>query len=199
MRICVIGDELVAGVGDPRGLGWVGRAVARTDFLDPPTVVTLAMPGENTGELATRWEAEVTPRIDATTTTRLIIAIGTADTAAGISIPRARLSVANIVDRAATLKLTPLVVGPPPLAGADRSHLEALSRACQEVCERRHVIYVDTIHPLHAHDQWLEDMAASQARTESGAVLPGQAGYALLAWLVLHQGWYQWLGAEPRE
>ena len=29
-RICVIGDELVAGTGDPKALGWVGRVAART-------------------------------------------------------------------------------------------------------------------------------------------------------------------------
>ena len=25
-------------------------------------------------------------------------------------------------------------------------------------------------------------------------VLPGQAGYGLMAWLVLHTGWHGWLG-----
>jgi hypothetical protein len=24
--------------------------------------------------------------------------------------------------------------------------------------------------------------------------MPGQAGYGLMAWLVLHTGWHQWLG-----
>ena len=28
---------------------------------------------------------------------------------------------------------------------------------------------------------------------------PGQAGYGLMAWLVLHRGWYDWLDLpEPR-
>jgi hypothetical protein len=27
-------------------------------------------------------------------------------------------------------------------------------------------------------------------------VHPGQAGYGLLAWLVLHNGWADWLGVE---
>ncbi|MGO3760822.1 MAG: GDSL-type esterase/lipase family protein, partial [Glutamicibacter arilaitensis] len=30
IRITAIGDELLAGHGDPRGLGWFGRVMART-------------------------------------------------------------------------------------------------------------------------------------------------------------------------
>ena len=30
MRIHFLGDELVAGYGDPRALGWTGRVMART-------------------------------------------------------------------------------------------------------------------------------------------------------------------------
>ena len=29
--------------------------------------------------------------------------------------------------------------------------------------------------------------------------LPGQAGYALMAWIVQHQGWYEWTGATPTD
>ena len=28
---------------------------------------------------------------------------------------------------------------------------------------------------------------------------PGQAGYGLMAWLVLHRGWFQWLGIDAPE
>ncbi len=197
MRLCVIGDDLVAGVGDPRGLGWIGRVLARSEFPEPPAVLALAVPGETTAQLAARWEREVAPRA-VLGETRLIVGVGAADVPAGVSTPRTRLDLANIVDRAATLKLPCLVVGPPPLAGADRRALEAVARACAEVCERRHVPFVDTLRPLAAHDQWAEDMAASPARTPHGLTLPGQAGYALMAWLVLHEGWYQWTGADPR-
>ncbi|WP_043535424.1 GDSL-type esterase/lipase family protein [Actinomyces polynesiensis] len=199
MRICIVGDELVAGVGDPRGLGWVGRAVARTVFPTPPVVMPLAVPGETTGGLAARWEPEVTARLVPGGDDRLVVCVGSADVPAGISTPRARLNLANIVDRATNLKFPCMVVGPPPLAGADRQHLHRLSQACAEVCERRRLPFIDTLTPLQAHDQWTEDMTASGARTVDGAVLPGQAGYALIAWLVLHQGWHDWLGTVPRD
>ena len=91
------------------------------------------------------------------------------------------------------------MVGPPPLAGSDSSSVAQLSRSMSEVCQRRGLPYVDTYTPLVAHDQWFEDMAASRARTDSGLTLPGQSGYALMAWLVLHSGWYEWTGATPRE
>lgn len=199
MRICVIGDELVAGAGDPRALGWVGRVVARTCFATPPVVMTLAVPGETTARLSARWEEEVVRRLGTEGQRGLVVGVGGADTHSGLSTARSRLAVANIADRAAALGLPLLVVGPPPLAGADRSSLMELSHACAQVCERRHIPFVDTFTPLQAHDQWFEDMASSTARSACGLTLPGQSGYALLAWLTLHQGWYAWTGAEPRD
>jgi hypothetical protein len=38
------------------------------------------------------------------------------------------------------------------------------------------------------HEQWRSDLGASH-----DGVHPGQAGYGLIAWLVLHGGWDQWL------
>ncbi|WP_022868145.1 GDSL-type esterase/lipase family protein [Schaalia vaccimaxillae] len=198
MRICVIGDELVAGTGDPRGLGWVGRVVARSQFDSPPDIISLSVPGETTRAMAARWESEVMLRLSEGGPRGLVIGVGTADVTAGISPPRSRLNLANITDRAAALGVPCFVVGPAPLAGVDQASLKALSKSCAEVCTRRGLPYVDTFTPLVAHDQWFEDMAASRARAANDATLPGQSGYALLAWLVLHQGWYEWTGAQPR-
>ncbi|QWW20326.1 lysophospholipase [Schaalia sp. 19OD2882] len=199
MRICVIGDELVAGAGDPRALGWVGRVLARSTFAEAPTVMTLAVPGETTAQLSTRWEEEALRRLGTTGTRALVVGVGCADANSGLSTARSRLAVANIADRAAALGIPSFVVGPPPLAGADQAHLEELSHACAQVCERRQIPFVDTFTPLVAHDQWFEDMASSPARTPTGMTLPGQSGYALMAWLTLHQGWYEWTGADVRE
>ena len=46
----------------------------------------------------------------------------------------------------------------------------------------------DSFTPLAGHDQWRTDLAASRV-----AHHPGQAGYGLIAWLVLHHGWGPWL------
>lgn len=189
-RICVIGDELVAGTGDPKALGWVGRVVARTPLEPPPVVMTLAVPEETTTALAGRWEAETMLRLadrrDADA--RLVIGLGSADLAAGVSLARSRLNLANILDVADGKGLTTFVVGPPPSNRTDPERQAELSAAFADVAQRRRVPYVETFAPLARHEQWLADLAAGDGHT------PGQAGYGLMAWLVLHTGWQRWLG-----
>ena len=85
-------------------------------------------------------------------------------------------------------RIPAFVVGPPPGGTADAAQLADLSAAFADVATRRRVPFVDTYTPLAAHDQWLGDLAAGDG------VLPGQAGYGLMAWLVLHTGWHAWLG-----
>src|SRR5690606_29873064 len=99
-RICVVGDELVAGAGDPRALGWVGRVAARTTPEPPPLVMTLAVPGETTSALAARWEAETRPRFSTDDDRRLVVGLGRGDLTAGTSSARSRLNLANVLDAA---------------------------------------------------------------------------------------------------
>lgn len=188
LRICVVGDELVAGVGDPKGLGWVGRVVARTRPEAPPQVLTLAVPGETTTQLATRWEEEVTRRMSPDADNRIVVALGRHDVAAGTSLARSRLNLANLLDVAAAQHIPTFVVGPPPGRPEDGDRIAELSGAFADVAGRRRVPYVETYAPLAAHEQWLADMASGDGE------LPGQAGYGLIAWLVLHTGWHRWLG-----
>ncbi|MDO5048757.1 MAG: GDSL-type esterase/lipase family protein [Actinomycetaceae bacterium] len=192
MRLCVVGDELVAGTADPRALGWLGRVLARTDMPANSHVFPLAIPGESTAGLAERWERECFPRFKDGADNRLVIGIGKADVEAGLSTARTRLNLANIVDVAAQLDIKVMVVGPPPLPTSDTKQLQQVSQACKEVCERRSIPFIDTYNPLATHDQWHDDLAMSPVG------LPNQAGYGLLAWIVLHRGWFEWLGVDPR-
>lgn len=192
IRICVVGDELVAGAGDPRALGWTGRVAARTQ---PPagrlTVFSLGVPDEGTGALQERLEDETSRRFGAGADNRLVIGLGTADLAAGTSMARSRLALANVLDDAASRSVGCFVVGPPP--GSDSALNERvgeLAVAFADVCDRRSVPFVDCYAPLVTHDQWYADLA------DDG--LPGQSGYGLLAWLVLHGGWHAWLGLPQR-
>lgn len=191
-RVAVVGDELVAGVGDPRGMGWVGRVVGRTRTPEEIEVYTLAVPGETSTQLSARWETECNRRFGGDDD-RLVVALGSADLDHGVSLARSRLNLANVLDDAANRRLAAFVVGPPPRAGVDEAALGELSRAFADVCRRRRVPYAETFEPLRAHEQWLADLAAGDGRH------PGQAGYGLLAWLVLHNGWYAWIGAEDPE
>ncbi|MDR1152902.1 MAG: GDSL-type esterase/lipase family protein, partial [Bifidobacteriaceae bacterium] len=183
---------LVAGVGDPRGQGWVGRVASQT-LADPPvSFISLAVPMETTGAMAERWSSEVGRRVIQGYRHRLVVAPGTADLAAEVSTARSRLNLAEVLDGAARRKLTAMVVGPPPARGPLNDRIAALSRAFRDVTERRGVPYVDTFTPLVSHDQWIADFATGDGRH------PGQAGYGLIAWLVLHSGWYGWVGiSEP--
>ncbi len=188
LRLVVVGDELAAGAGDPRALGWVGRVAARTTTPMPPTVLTLAVPGETTSGLSARWEEEVARRASPDADTRLVVALGRADALAGLSLARSRLNLANVLDAAEQRRVPAFVVGPPPGAGVDPVALADLSAAFADVTTRRRVPYVDTFTPLAGHEQWLADLAAGDG------ALPGQAGYGLMAWLVLHSHWNAWLG-----
>ncbi|HST80809.1 MAG TPA: GDSL-type esterase/lipase family protein [Kineosporiaceae bacterium] len=190
-RICVIGDALVAGIGDPRALGWVGRVAARTPQDEVSiSLFTLGVPDESTAELGNRWWEEASRRYGrAVADCRLVIGLGHADLDSGLSIPRSRLNLANVLDEAHSRRLPCFVVGPPPTADSARNaQIEELAFTFSDVCRRRDVPFVDTFAPLLTHEDWLTDLAAGDG------IHPRQAGYGLIAWLVLHGGWNEWLG-----
>jgi lysophospholipase L1-like esterase len=193
IRICVIGDSFVAGVGDPKALGWVGRVAARTPQDEASlSVFILGVPDESTADLGSRWWDESNRRFgNAAVDCRLVIGLGHADIDSGLSIPRSRLNLANVLDDAHSRRLAAFVVGPPPTADSDRNRrIEELSDTFSDVCRRRDVPFVDTFSPLVTHEDWLTDLAAGDG------VHPRQAGYGLIAWLVLHGGWHEWLGVN---
>lgn len=196
VRICIIGDELVAGVGDPRGQGWVGRVFARTQATPPCQFYPLAVPGEVTTMLNARWDEESSRRFSSETDNRLVIGLGRADLDANISLARSRLNLANILDACAERRISTFVVGPPPTYGARRDssdwyRIGELSEAFADVSGRRRVPFIDLYQPLRDHEQWRADLAQDDG-------VPGQAGYGLIAWLILHNGWHDWLGIPTR-
>jgi acyl-CoA thioesterase I len=189
-RICVVGDALVAGVGDPKALGWTGRVGARTPVeASPLALFPLGIPGEGTAGLLERWLSETTRRWHPEADNRLVVGLGRADLTQATSLARSRLNLANILDEAATRHVKALVVGPPPtLDTTVNDRVGELTDAFADVCERRAVRFVDCFGPLTTHDQWYADLESGDGEH------PGQAGYGLMAWLVLHGGWYSWLG-----
>ena len=189
-QIFFVGDELISGVGDARGMGWVGRVLARTEHEPPIMPYVLAFAGENTGQLANRWRSDVTPRLGNGSINRLVVGLGSHDLEHGVSSPRSRLHLANLLDLAERMELEPFVVGPPPRPDKEAYLLAELSDSFGDVCSRRGVPYVDTYTPLAQHEQWVTDMSIT------GSYAPRQAGYGLMAWLVLHRGWHQWLGIQ---
>ena len=190
LALVFLGASLVAGVGDPKGQGWVTRVVGRTQHPDLElTAYNLGVRGDTSADVLHRWATEVPLRWAGRTERRVVLSVGTNDVVSGITLARHRLNLANLLDDAASSGVGAFVVSPPPTADAElNERLEVLVDAQADVCARRGVPFVDCYAPLMGHDQWRTDLAASRVANH-----PGQAGYGLIAWLVLHNGWNDWL------
>jgi acyl-CoA thioesterase I len=120
---------------------------------------------------------------------RVVLSVGSNDVVSGITLARHRLNLANLLDDATASGVGAFVVSPPPTDDPElNERLEVLVDAQADVCGRRGIPFVDCFAPLLGHDQWSSDLAASRVPHH-----PGQAGYGLIAWLVLHNGWDDWL------
>ncbi len=185
-----IGDSLVAGYGDPKGHGWVGRVLGRTQHPDLDlTSYNLGVRGDSSADVLSRWRTEGMLRWRERRERRLVLGVGMHDVDQGLTTARSRLNLANILDDATARGISPFVVGPAPtLDPIVNEKLEVIVEAQSDVCSRRSIPFVDCFFPLVEHDQWLSELASSRDQ-----VHPGQAGYGLLAWLVLHGEWETWL------
>ena len=190
----VIGDSFVAGYGDPKGHGWVSRVVGRTHHPDLDlTAYNIGVRGDSSADVLARWRTEGLLRWKDRRERRLVVAVGQADLAQGLTTARSRLNLANVLDDATARGIAPFVVGPPPTLDAEvNERLEIIVEAQADVCSRRSIPFVDCFYPLSEHDQWISELSASRDGRH-----PGQAGYGLLAWLVLHGGWESWLQISP--
>jgi lysophospholipase L1-like esterase len=190
IALVFIGDAYVAGYGDPKGTGWVSRVVGRTEHPDVDiTAYQLGVRGETSADVLTRWRAEGPPRWKGRSEKRLVVAVGHNDAVKYMSTARVRLNLANILDDAAASGVAAFAVGPPPTLDPElNGRLEIVVEAQADVCARRGVPYVDCYRPLNGHEQYRSDLGAS-----GDGIHPGQAGYGLIAWLVLHGGWDRWL------
>ena len=194
IRLFSVGAQTLTGAGDARGLGWLGRVLAKTQA--PDLLIEsypLVFPGETTAQLADRWEDEVLPRLATDETeNRMLLAVPQDPLEMAGSSARARLHLANTLDRAVQHNIATFVVGPTPAQDtAVNKHLAQLNAAYQDVAVRREVPYIDAFTDLVNHQNFNEDVMINDG-------LPGQAAYGLIAWLVLNRGWFEWLGiADP--
>jgi len=188
--LAFLGDSFVVGAGDPKGQGWVTRVIARSQAPEADlTVYNLGVRGATSSDVLDRFRSEVPPRFEDRAEKRLIVSVGTDDVRTGMSVARHRLNLATVLDEAASSNVSAFVLSPPPGPdAAANALLEVFVDAQADVCSRRGVPFVDAYRPLLGHDQWESDLAAA---TIPGH--PGQAGYGLIAWLVLNGGWREWL------
>ncbi len=185
-----LGTAVVAGVGDPKGQGWVTRVIARSQSPEADlTAYNLGVRGATSSDVLERFRTEAPARFAGRGERRLVVSVGADDVLTGMSVARHRLNLATVLDDAQSSGIGTFVVGPPPSDDAQvNALLEVFVDAQADVCSRRGVAYVDCFRPLLGHDQWESDLAAASIPGH-----PGQAGYGLIAWLVLNGGWREWL------
>lgn len=189
IRVVILGDEILSGVGDPKGLGWLGRVQTRIPQNADVAIFPLAMVNETSGALLERWRTEALPRFSPETENYLVIALGAADITAEISISRSRLNLASLLDDAMREGIKIFVLGPTPTGVKELdTEVDHLNAGFEDVVKRRQIPYVDCFRPLREHEGWLSEISFHPRR------LPGQVGYGLIAWLVLNRGWFEWLG-----
>ncbi len=192
LRICFLGASWVVGYGDPKALGWVGRVVARTVATDlAVTAYNLGVRGEGVTDLAGRVIGECSPRLGPAGDARVVLQTGS-DV---VGRPAAEVA-ADVLAVALDCRgggWEPLVVGLPPVLHEEYAGpLATLDPELSGACAASDVPFVGLQDALARNDDYL----ASLARSDGSH--PDQVGYGLMAWLVLHGGWYAWLGLpEP--
>ena len=134
LAIVFLGASLVAGVGDPKGQGWVtgswGAPSTRTsaDRLQPRRA------RRHSADVLQRWASEVPLRWAGRTERRVVLSVGTNDVASGITLARHRLNLANLLDDAASSGVGAFVVSPPPTADAGSTSASRCSSTPRPTC-----------------------------------------------------------------
>lgn len=194
-RVLFFGDSIVAGFGDPDGLGWVGRVVAASWAEGVAlTAYALGVRRETSAQIAQRWLAEARPRLAPGADSRVVFSFAINDATIEDGRPRVEpaASVATlerVLDEAAALALPAFVVGPASSCDdAQDARIASLSERFAAVCAARAVPFVGVIEALRATPAWAAEASAGDG------VHPAAGGYDALARLVLAGGWLDWLG-----
>jgi lysophospholipase L1-like esterase len=194
-RVLFFGDSFVAGVGDPAGLGWVGRAVAAAHAAQLPlTAYNLGVRGDTSVDVEGRWQAEAWARMRAPQAAYgVVFGLGTNDMAhedgrLRVQPGHAVDTLGQMVDAARADGLHVFLVGPPPAGEpAHDARVRELSAAFAALAAQRRVPFADTAPALCAAPAWRREAARNDGSH------PGAGGYAELAELVLAAGWLDWL------
>jgi lysophospholipase L1-like esterase len=193
-RVLFFGDSFVAGAGDPRGCGWVGRVTAACWPLTP---YNLGVRGETSVQVAARWQAEAWPRLRAGARSAAVFSVGANDACGErpgepprVPLEQSRAALGELLDAARLLELPAFVVGPPPVGDplAD-ARVRELTEAFGALCAARGTPYVPVAEQLLRSGTWLAEAAAGDGAH------PGAGGYDELARLILAGGIGEWIAA----
>ncbi len=197
VRVCFVGDSLVAGLGDPQCLGWAGRLAGRATAAGIPlTYYNLGVRRQTSSDIAARWEAECGQRLSGEVDARVVFSFGVNDTLwenGAIRVP-ADESAANLrrmLRRCAELDWTVLMIAPPPCIDDEQNtRTVELDDRFTEMCSGEQVQYLRVHQPLRHNDIWMRELRVGDGYH------PGAPGYEQLA-AMIGPHWLQWL-TEPR-
>lgn len=203
LRICFVGDSLIAGTGDEQYLGWPGRACAaeRAKGHDV-TLYNLGVRADTSTLIAARWRRECAARLPAPYPGALVFGFGVNDVAEELA-GKPRVALDDTVRTARALLaeakgwLPTLLVGPAPIDEAKtlitagpaprdfrNERIARVSRALAGVAAEAGVPYLDLYSLLGG------DPAFTGAVTAGDGVHPTAAGYAIIAATVA--AWLPW-------
>jgi acyl-CoA thioesterase I len=160
------------------------------------TAYNVGVRGETSVQVASRWRGETRPRLLPGADTRIVMSFGANDSTIEsaqrpVEDDRSCGALVDIVDRAETIGVRVLIVGPAPVRDAEQNELiHSLSAAFAGVCAERGVPFVSVVESLLASPDWMDDVAAGDGAH------PGADGYDALADQVLNGGWLEWLCAS---
>ncbi|SNY87419.1 Lysophospholipase L1 [Nocardia amikacinitolerans] len=189
LRICFVGDSFVAGVGDPRCLGWAGRLGAAAM---PFTGYNLGVRRETSADIAARWQAECTPRLPEGTDARVVFSFGVNDTVLENGSPRvdpdeSADNLTGLLAHAAERGWQTMIVAPPPVDDeAHNARTAHLDERFAEICAAAGAPYARVHHELRANQVWMREVR------EGDGAHPGAAGYDAVAELIMPV-WLKWL------
>ncbi|MET7770368.1 GDSL-type esterase/lipase family protein [Nocardia sp. NPDC005366] len=196
LRICCVGDSFVAGVGDTRCLGWVGRlGVSAHAAGYAPTLYNLGVRGQTSTDIQIRWLGECERRLPAGSDARVVLSFGVNDTSWDGGGPRvdpevSQEALTRMLAHAADRDWRVLMVAPPPVDDVAHNERTAdLDERFAEICARAAVPYVRVHRALRESALWMREVA------EGDGAHPGARGYDLLAELIAPH-WREWLSAE---
>lgn len=184
LRACFFGDSFVAGVGDPTGLGWVGRvsSAARASGIHL-TSYNLGVRGQTSCQVVARVPLESPARLGDAEDPRLILSFGVNDTTVRngrtrVSIEDGVRAIRSLVESAPDVARV-FLVGPPAVVDPRQNKLVAArDEAFRKESERLGIRFVSVFRQTMQDSTWQREVAAGDG------FHPDEAGYDLLAGLI---------------
>jgi acyl-CoA thioesterase I len=190
-RVCFIGDSFVAGIGEPSGLGWVGRIAAESSQRGVPlTTYNLGVRRDTSLMIEERLIREVAPRLAPAGEPRIVLSFGVNDTA--LDAGRLRVSMNESVAAFTRIhgsvgKVRLFFVGPPAVDDDEHNErISALNGALMREAARLKVPFAGSFDGTFANAVWRRDLRAGDG------FHPNSEGYEQITSLV-REPLHQWL------